>query len=278
MGTDRSVIAHDYGGTSSLVAVPQCLHQGLNRQRRIPLAAIVDNHVDLPILRHGLLDEVHSVPSHLGQLPHDLVIRFGPLLRSLIAHLQRSEESQHGERSGEAFHLQMLRCQWRHVTPMIVDMRDAMLFERGSIFWSDESCIPNLHRVPKVCGELGEESIEACTELLGALAVALEFEEKGAGVGVEVGLAIRREGQILEECRIEKTGVELSRFGPIAALPRKLRDRNLLPDLETHFEIFWDLIQVVPELIRRGGTVEGRVVAHRSKERLALVLILAVFP
>ncbi len=62
--------------------------------------------------------------------------------------------------------------------------------------------------------------------------MSLELEEKGAGVGVEVDLAIRREDQIIEELRIEKARIRLSGLRAIARLLCPRGSRDFLPTLK----------------------------------------------
>jgi len=63
---------------------------------------------------------------------------------------------------------------------------------------------------------------------------------------------------------------------PIAGRLRIGGNRDLLPHLETHLEIFGDLGQIVPELVGGGRLVEGRVVAYGPEQWFALILILAM--
>jgi hypothetical protein len=56
----------------------------------------------------------------------------------------------------------------------------------------------------------------------------------------------------------------------------KGRNGELFPDLETHLEVFRDLVEVVFELIGSGGSIEGGIVTDRAKERLSVMEILAV--
>ena len=104
----------------------------------------------------------------------------------------------------------------------------------------------------------------------------LEFEEEGAGVRFELRVSIRREHQIIEQFRIEKPGIQLAGLCAIPSLLRVGRDRDLLPDLEAHFKVFRDLIQIAPKLIRRWWAIKGGVVADRTKAGLTVVEILAV--
>ena len=95
-------------------------------------------------------------------------------------------------------------------------------------------------------------------------------------MGLKLRVTIRCQHEFVEELCIKETWVWLPGPGSVASLLRIGRDRDLFPHLEAHLKVFGDLIQVSPELIRRGGTVEGRVIAYGLEERLALVLILAV--
>ena len=61
------------------------------------------------------------------------------------------------------------------------------------------------------------------------------------------------------------------------SLPRKLWDGDVLPNFETHLEIFGSLCQVVAKFVRCRGTVEGRIVPHYAKERFAIKEALTIF-
>jgi hypothetical protein len=56
------------------------------------------------------------------------------------------------------------------------------------------------------------------------------------------------------------------------------RDRNFLPCLETHLEIFRDLVQIVPKLICGWWPIESGVIADRAKAGFTVVEILTIFP
>jgi hypothetical protein len=51
---------------------------------------------------------------------------------------------------------------------------------------------------------------------------------------------------------------------------------NFFPDLETHLEVFWNLLEIVAKLVRRGWAVEGGIIADGAKERFAVVAVLAI--
>ena len=53
-------------------------------------------------------------------------------------------------------------------------------------------------------------------------------------------------------------------------------DGQFFPDLDTHFEAFGDLVQIIFELVGGRGPVESGIVADGAKERLAVIEILAV--
>ena len=54
------------------------------------------------------------------------------------------------------------------------------------------------------------------------------------------------------------------------------RNGDLFPDLATHLEVFGNLIEVPQELVRHWRSVECRIIAHGSEQRLVVVLILAI--
>ena len=95
-------------------------------------------------------------------------------------------------------------------------------------------------------------------------------------MGFELGVAVRRQHELIEELRIEEAGIRLAGSRSISSLVGIARNRDLFPDFETHLKVFGDLIQITPQLIRRRWPVERRVVAHRSEQGLILVLILAI--
>lgn len=104
----------------------QSLHQRLNRQWCISLRSVVDQDIGGSVLAGGLLDESHGVPAHFRQLPNNLVIGFGPLLRRLIGHPERGQQPQHGEGCGKGSHALVLLGQGGHVGPVVVDVGDTM--------------------------------------------------------------------------------------------------------------------------------------------------------
>ena len=77
--------------------------EGLNRQGRIPFAAVVDQDVRLSLLSHRFLHQFYGVSPHLWQLFHNLGVRFRSFLRGFIGHLERRQEAQDCEGSREAF-------------------------------------------------------------------------------------------------------------------------------------------------------------------------------
>ena len=60
-------------------------------------------------------------------------------------------------------------------------------------------------------------------------------------------------------------------------MARKGRDGQLFPDLETHLEIFRDLVEIVLELVRGRRPVEGGIVTDGPEQGLAFIQVLAIF-
>jgi hypothetical protein len=87
-----------------------------------------------------------------------------------------------------------------------------------------------------------------------------------------------RQHQLIEQFSIEKLWVRLTGPGSIPRLLGIARNRDLFPHLEAHLKVFWDLAQIAPELVCARRSVERRVVPHGPKQRLTLVLILAILP
>lgn len=84
--------------------------------------------------------------------------------------------------------------------------------------------------------------------------------------------------QLGESFGVEKVRIRLSGPNAIACMLRIGWDGDLLPHLETHFKVFGDLRQVASELVCGWWPVEGRIIAHRAEERLAVVVILTELP
>ena len=97
-------------------------------------------------------------------------------------------------------------------------------------------------------------------------------------MGFELRLAIRCEHQIVEGLRVEESRVRLTHIRPKPRLPRKPWNRDQLPHLETNLEVFGNLVQVAPELFCGGRSLGRRIVSHGPKQRLPLILILAILP
>ena len=110
-----------------------------------------------------------------------------------------------------------------------------------------------------------EEIIEAFEEFLGQHPMALKLEEKGAGMRLEPRFTIGSQNQLVEEFRIEKSRIRLSRFGSIAWLIRKGGNRDFFPHFEAHLKVFRNLIEIAMELIGRGGRIEGGIIADGPK-------------
>lgn len=89
-------------------------------------------------------------------------------------------------------------------------------------------------------------------------------------------VSIGGEHELIEELRIQKSWIRLSGLGTVAGVLGKTWDRNFLPDLETHLEVFRDLIQIVSELIRCRWPIERGIIAHSAKEWFTVVEILAI--
>ena len=92
--------------------------------------------------------------------------------------------------------------------------------------------------------------------------MALEFEQEGSRMRLELRLTIGGEDEIVKEFRIEKTWIRLSGSDTIPWLVRIARDRDFFPHLATHFKVFGNLVQVTPELIGGGRAVKRRIISH----------------
>ena len=101
-------------------------------------------------------------------------------------------------------------------------MSDAVSFQHVSIECPKHSRIPNLNGIGEVLWQLSEERIELAHKVLCTHPVALKFKQERPGVRAEVCLSVGREHQILEQARIEETGVWLAGFGPIARVMEKV--------------------------------------------------------
>ena len=95
---------------TSQLRILQRIPEGLNGQGRIPFAAVVDQDIRFPLLFHGFFHQLHRVSPHFWKLFHNLRVRFRSFLRSFIRDLER-----------------YMLPQRRHVGPVIVDMRDAVI-------------------------------------------------------------------------------------------------------------------------------------------------------
>lgn len=72
----------------------QYIPQGLNRQGRIPFAAVIHQDICLSLPSHRFLHQLHSVSPYLGQLFHNLGV--APLV-SLPPHKTSSAASEDAE-------------------------------------------------------------------------------------------------------------------------------------------------------------------------------------
>src|SRR5262245_56133773 len=62
------------------------IHQGFDSERGIAFGAVIDEDIRSPIFHYCFLNQAHCIPSHLRELPHNLVV--GPCSLSwLIATL-----------------------------------------------------------------------------------------------------------------------------------------------------------------------------------------------
>jgi hypothetical protein len=107
-----------------------------------------------------------------------------------------------------------------------------------------------------------EESIELVDEVFGRQPVALELEQEGSRMPLELRLTIGGEDEIVKELRVEKTRIRLSGSDPIPCLVCIAGDRDVFPHLATHFKVFGNLVQVTPELIGGWRAVKRRIIAH----------------
>ncbi|MEO7859641.1 MAG: hypothetical protein ABIU05_04225 [Nitrospirales bacterium] len=72
----------------------------------------------------------------------------------------------------------------------------------------------------------------------------------------------RRQHHVIEQLRVKKARIRLTGFYSIAHMTDEARDGEVFPHLETHLEVFGNLIQIPLELVCRGRTVERRVVSY----------------
>ena len=63
----------------------------LNSERRIPLQAVVHQHIGLPIVCYSALDENKCLSSHVRKLTDELVVGFRPFLGWIVAGFFQSE-------------------------------------------------------------------------------------------------------------------------------------------------------------------------------------------
>ena len=85
-------------------SIRQCLH----RHGRIAFRPVIDQHIRSPVLRNGFLHHIYRIPSHLGQLLHNLCVRLCSFLGRFIGHPQGRQQAQHREWRGKRFHALML--------------------------------------------------------------------------------------------------------------------------------------------------------------------------
>jgi hypothetical protein len=95
---------------------------------------------------------------------------------------------------------------------------------------------------------------------------------------LELRLSIGCQHELLEECDIKEPWIRLTSSCPIPHLLGVGWNGDLLPHPNAHLKVFGDLVQVMPELIGSGRTVEGGIIADGPEEWLALILILGILP
>ena len=104
----------------------------------------------------------------------------------------------------------------------------------------------------------------------------MELQQEWSGMWLKLRFTIRCQHEIIEQLRIQESRIGLPSPCAIACVLRIAWNRDLLPHLEAHLNVFEDLSQIVPELVCGGRSVERRIIADGSKQGLPLVLILAV--
>ncbi len=157
---------------------------GLNGQGRVPFGPIVDEHIRLSFLRHGLRDQTDRILSHLRQLAHDSVVEACPLLGLFIRHFEGREQAKDGEGSRETLHPFVLLCQRRHETPMIVNMGNPVGLQHLVVAGSEDGGIAYFNGVRMAGGQFGQKTIQGRDEGLRIQAEALKFKNHGSGEGV----------------------------------------------------------------------------------------------
>ncbi len=90
--------------------------------------------------------------------------------------------------------------------------------------------------------------------------MALELEDERAGVWLKLRFTVWSQHEVLEHLSIEKPCIRLTGLHAVTGLLRLDRDSEFFPHLETHLEIFGNLFEIVPHLIRSWRLVEGRIV------------------
>ncbi len=95
-------------------------------------------------------------------------------------------------------------------------------------------------------------------------------------MGLELRFTVWFQYQFIEKLRVQKVRIGLSSFGPLTWLFRIAGNGDLFPDLETHFKVFGNLVQIFPELVWSRRPVKGRIVADRPETRLPVIEILAI--
>ena|SRR5215831_19372516 len=104
----------------------------------------------------------------------------------------------------------------------------------------------------------------------------LELNEEWAGAWLELRFSLGCTHQVYEQAGIEEASIRLTRFRSISGLFCLGGNGDLLPHLETHLEIFGNLFEAVPKLIRSRWPIEGGIVSDGAEQRLPFVGILAV--
>ena len=141
-------------------------------------------------------------------------------------------------------------------------MRDPVPGQHLKIAKIEQGGVANLNCIPKITGELQEKLIEPRTELVCGHPVPLELEQEWTGMRLELRLSVGRQHKIIEQLGVKESRIGLTGSRPIAGLLGIARNRDFLPHLEAHLEIFWNLVQVTSELIRGRRSIERRVVPH----------------
>ena len=64
------------------------------------------------------------------------------------------------------FHVFVVLLQYRHVGPMVVDMRHTVGLEDLAIVWSEQACMADLYRIGEIRRDFAKKRIKSRTKVL----------------------------------------------------------------------------------------------------------------